>query len=365
MQEVFSDLPNAALLVGLLLTLPGLFIALGSVVVGPIIDRRGRLRTLFIGLVIYAVAGTSGLYLDNIWLLLAGRGLLGVGVAMIMTVVVTLAGDYFEGAEQKSFVGIQGVFMAAGGVVFVLLGGFLADVGWRMPFAVYGASILVLVVGFRTLKEPDRSQVQEGAAEGGGWTWVHRVLYLTAILSIIVFYTMPLQVPYLVKELGITENKYGGIALALVMMGGAISGLFYKRLRMRFSAPTLLFFTMLFMGVGLVFTHYADTYLALLQALFVAGLAAGLLMPNLSNWILEMTAPAIRGKAVGLMTSMIFLGQFLSPFVSNPLKQAFGITAGLQIIGIASMLLSVLFIIFHKPLSTPVTPMQVAGQRQG
>ncbi|MEL6538181.1 MAG: MFS transporter, partial [Bacteroidota bacterium] len=107
------------------------------------------------------------------------------------------------------------------------------------------------------------------------------------------------------------------------------------------------------------------SYGQLLGVLLIAGLAAGLLMPNMSNWILEMTAPSIRGKAVGLMTSMIFLGQFLSPFVSNPLKQAFGITTAIQYIGIASMLLSALFIIFHKPLSTPTAPLQVAGQRRG
>ena len=350
MERVYQDLPQAALWVGLILTLPGLFIAGGSMVVGPIIDRRGRLRTLYLGLALYALAGTSGLYLSHIGLMLLGRALLGIAVAMVMTVTVTLAGDYFQGTAQKKFVGVQGVFMSVGGVIFVLVGGFLADVGWRAPFALYSASLIILLLAVRYLPEPIRPKnVNQGLANSS-FTWVHTVLYVSAILSIILFYTVPLQVPYLVKELGITENKYGGIAISLVMLGSSLTGLFYSKLRGFLSAPTLLGLSFLVMGFGYVFVPYVSTYGALLGAIFISGLAAGLLMPNLSNWILEISPAHIRGKAVGLLTSMIFLGQFLNPFVSNPLKAAYGLGDTFLYIGTVGMALSLVLFFGRKRL---------------
>ena len=42
MQEYFANVPNSALLVRLVLTLPALFIAIGGLLAGHLIDRIGR-----------------------------------------------------------------------------------------------------------------------------------------------------------------------------------------------------------------------------------------------------------------------------------------------------------------------------------
>ena len=46
MTKAFSDLPNASSLVKLVLSFPGLFIALSAIVAGLIIDKFGRLKLL-------------------------------------------------------------------------------------------------------------------------------------------------------------------------------------------------------------------------------------------------------------------------------------------------------------------------------
>jgi len=99
----FSYLSNAEFLSKLILTLPALMTALFAPVAGYFTDRSGRKRVLLFSLILYAIAGTTGAYLSSIYLILAGRALLGMAVGALMTSVVTLIGDYFDGIERSRF----------------------------------------------------------------------------------------------------------------------------------------------------------------------------------------------------------------------------------------------------------------------
>ncbi|MEX0742256.1 MAG: MFS transporter, partial [Phycisphaeraceae bacterium] len=131
MAVAFEGQPSVDLLVRLMLTMPGLFIALLAPASGWLVDRFGRKPLLVWGTVLYAAAGSTGLYLDSLWAILVGRALLGVAVSAIMTAAVTLIGDYFTDTARHRFLGSQAAFMSAGGMVFLLAGGMLADVSWR------------------------------------------------------------------------------------------------------------------------------------------------------------------------------------------------------------------------------------------
>ena len=78
---VFQDVPDADLLVKLVLTLPALLIAIGAPFSGFLSDRWGRKPVLITALILYGLAGTSGYVLDSMFGILVGRALLGVAVA--------------------------------------------------------------------------------------------------------------------------------------------------------------------------------------------------------------------------------------------------------------------------------------------
>lgn len=137
MTKTFELQPNGAALVKLTLSFPGLFIALSAIIAGIIIDKIGRLKLLGAALIFYAVGGSSGYWLDNIYLILAGRALLGICVGITMTVVTTLVADYYQGKARQKFAGLQIAIMSIGGIIFITLGGILADIGWRVPFLLY------------------------------------------------------------------------------------------------------------------------------------------------------------------------------------------------------------------------------------
>jgi MFS family permease len=47
-------------------------------------------------------------------------------------------------AAHAQFLGLQAAFMGLGGMVFLTLGGYLADLNWRLPFLIYLLAWLIL-----------------------------------------------------------------------------------------------------------------------------------------------------------------------------------------------------------------------------
>jgi len=135
--EAFRGVPHVDLLAKLMLTLPALFIAVGAPLAGAIVDRFGRMGLLRGCLALYGFAGAAGYVLDDLYAILASRALLGVAIAGSMTTLTALVGDYFHGEERARFASLQSMSMSLGAMVFVGVGGLLADVSWRLVFLVY------------------------------------------------------------------------------------------------------------------------------------------------------------------------------------------------------------------------------------
>jgi MFS family permease len=113
------------------ITLPALFIVIGSPIAGIIVDRFGRKSLLLVSAILYGVAGSSGFYVEGLTPILVGRAVLGLAVAGVMVSATTLIADYYSGPARAAFMGLQAGFMGLGGVVFLTLGGALAQQNWR------------------------------------------------------------------------------------------------------------------------------------------------------------------------------------------------------------------------------------------
>lgn len=323
LKEAFSDLENAEFLSKLVISLPALFIAVVSPIVGQFIDRYGRLRFLIFGLVLYAVAGTSGYFLDDIYHILISRAFLGMSVACIMPVAVALIGDFFTGSERETMTALQGASMALGGVVFVGIGGVLADVSWQAPFLVYLASLLFLILVLIFLEEPKLDRTQFTSKNYfSGLTRIHYYLLGSGLLIMLVFYMIPLQIPFLLKSMGENEMKWIGLAMMTNTFSSIATAISYKLVRRYLSFSAVNGVLLIVMALGFIIIYSATSYWMVVGGLFTAGLGLGLFMPNFSLWILEITPVQIRGRVVGLVSSAIFLGQFASPYFIQPLQAA-------------------------------------------
>ncbi|MFP5358222.1 MAG: MFS transporter [Gammaproteobacteria bacterium] len=318
MQAVFADAPHAALLTRLVLTLPALFIVLAAPLAGYLVDRVGRRPLLLGASLLYVLAGSSGVLLDSLPQILVGRALLGVAVAGLMTSVTTLIGDYFDGLTRARILGAQGAFMSLGGVVFVLAGGLLADLHWRAPFLVYLAPLLLMPLILR-LPEPAR-HVHDPDLPLAAMPWrIVSVIYGSALLGMMIFYVIPVQLPYLLAERVGASSTAVGASIAVANVFGGLAGFGFGRVRGQMGPIPIVALVFALMSVGYALIGFAGGYPLVLLGLALAGMGLGLTIPNLSTWLTSLTPPHLRGRLVGGLTTAVFLGQFLSPLAVQPL----------------------------------------------
>ncbi len=331
MRQHFATVNNADYLVRLVLTAPALFIALGAPLVGVLIDKLGRKPLLTTVLMTYGISGSTGLYLNDIGLILIGRAMLGMSVAGVMVTATALIADYYTGAARGQFLGLQAAFMALGGVVFLTFGGFLADVNWRMPFLIYLVALLLVPCVVFFLLEPERGNfggVSQSSSEETSAKLPVILISLTysaALLSQMVFYMIPVQLPFYLKELVQANASQSGLAIAFATLFSAATSLLYQRIKARLNFITIYAIAFLNIAIGYGFISVGNSYPVVMLGLGVTGLGLGLLMPNMNFCLTSVTPGSARGRVLGGLTTSFFLGQFLSPLISQPLSQQIGL----------------------------------------
>ncbi len=345
-QQVFVDHPQSEILTKLILTIPALFIAVFSPVVGALIDRFGRLKLMFSSLILYGLAGTSGYFMNDLYSILVGRALLGIGVAGVMTTTITLIADYFEGTERNAFMGLQGAFVALGGVISITLGGLLAEISWQAPFLIYISAFIIFPPALIYLFEPDIKKFDQT-----GYTTITEqypktrvvIIFMTAFLGMMLFYIIPVQIPFYIKEQTGASNTLIGVAIACSTLSSAIVSLNYKRIKARWSFSTIYSFSFFFLGLGFLVIFFVVDYILLLLGLLIGGIGMGVLIPNSNVWVVTLSPKSMRGRIVGGLTTSIFIGQFVTPFLIQPVQLLTSTSGIFAFAGIGLLLISLAY----------------------
>ncbi len=126
-QEHFRD--TDPIYVQMIISMPAVFIALTNLFLFKPLSKRLRARTmLLIGLGFYVVFGCLAGAFSDIRLILICRGLVGIGVGILMPLSTGLISFYFTKDKQAELMGYASAMNMLGGVVATLIAGGLAMV---------------------------------------------------------------------------------------------------------------------------------------------------------------------------------------------------------------------------------------------
>ncbi|MCX7288574.1 MAG: MFS transporter [Rhodobacterales bacterium] len=99
-------------------------------------DLLGRRRILLLGIGLFAVASAFGALAQNLWLLIALRGVQGLGAAIMMALTIASVSDMVPKDRTGSAMGLLGTVSAIGTALGPSLGGLLINAfGWPAVFA--------------------------------------------------------------------------------------------------------------------------------------------------------------------------------------------------------------------------------------
>lgn len=315
-RDHFSDASDV--LVQLIVSLPALLIIVTNLVF-PRLCRWMKTRTLALtGLVLYVLAGAGCFFVDNIWILLCLRALLGLSVGMIMPLSTGLLAYYYPPEKQAGLMGLSGAMNQMGGVVATLLAGLLAGIQWNNAFLVY---LLGLIAAVMVLLFLPNERLNGGSRPSLELLKCFHPSVVGMFLVMVLFFIYPTRFAMSAHAgTDLSNNAITFIMVGLDMVAFLVGLVFGKvmenfRYGIKYMAP-----------IGFMLGYYLlsmGSSLPLLLAGSVAiGIANGVGVPYL-NTIASLKAGRTAASTVmPLLSAALYLGQFLSPLIVTPLCRA-------------------------------------------
>jgi MFS family permease len=337
LMEHFKHVENKDLLVPMILTAPGLCIALIAPFAGVLVDKYGRRKLLIYFTAIYGIGGILPFFLDGFNTVISGRLLLGVGEAFVLVIGNTLLGDYFAPKDRNKWLMVQGFFGSIAGTGLLSLSGFLSNQGWNYPFLVYGVSFVITFLSVFFIYEPQEkftSEIDTLSTEIEFPIKTTIFVFAVTLFFAILYFVYTIHFALALDAMGIKDKLQLGnmsaIASTAVPLGALLFKLVSKRPFWQQMALIFLFFTIGLTGIG----NSTNTTMALVTG-WIQQLGCGMTIAVLVAWALNLFHVQYRGRGMGFWTSAFFLGQFINPiFVSSITKFSGGILATFVTVGI-------------------------------
>nr|WP_229849715.1 MFS transporter [Streptomyces termitum] len=350
-QDHFAHVPGSEALVPVMLTIPALSLALLAPFAGVIVDRLGRKRLLIAATALYAVFGTAPLWLDSLPAIIASRVLVGITEAAIMTACTTLIGDYYSGELRDRYLALQTMCAAISATLFFVVGGALGAADWRAPFWLYAVGLLIAPVMARALPAPSSPHGEApGEPEAVRRPFPIRRMAGVCLITVFgaaVFYTVPVEMAYLLDDVGVESTGVIGAVTAGASAATVLGSVLFTRVpqRLRHHLPALFALC----AAGFLIMGLADGLPLLVVGAVVNCVGTGLLLPSLVTRAMGRLAFADRGRGMGLWTASFFLGQFLCPLVLLAAKGAVGgLATAVAFFGVATALLGAALLPSHR-----------------
>ncbi|MFD4507633.1 MFS transporter [Streptomyces sp. NPDC058457] len=342
MQEHFSAVPGAKALVPVVLTVPALALALLAPFAGVIVDRLGRVRLLVWATALYALLGTAPLWLDSLGAIVISRALLGIVEAGIMTCCITLIGDYYSGRQRERYLALQTMCASVSATAFFVIGGAAGSAGWRAPFWIYAVGLLLAPTMALTLSRPRPGGVTAPVEEATGEKTPFPVRRLAGICALtvfgaMVFYTVPVEMSYLLDDLGVKSTGVIGLATAVASAATVAGSVAFTRVSGDPAARLPLVFTLC--AAGFLVIALANSPAVVIVGAVLNCLGTGMLLPSLLTIAMSRLEYADRGRGTGLWLSAFFAGEFICPLVLIGLESAIGsLATAVGVLGLGALL---------------------------
>jgi MFS family permease len=347
-----ADPASAAIII----TTHAILIAICSPLIGIVIDRVGPKRPFVLGLVLYGLAGASGLFINSYWMLILGRVFFGIAVAAIFTSITVMILNLYKGAERNKVMGWRGSSNSFGGIIWPLLGGFLGRFSWHLPFAPYLVGIPLGILAIFAVPEVHQKKVQDTEEESnkGSVLQIFKdvpvlfVIYGLMFWSNILLYAIVVFLPQLLEKIEISNPFHIGLFLSIGALSAGLTSLRYGKIKERLPYKSIIVIALALWAAGFATISQVSSAWPTIPAIALFGVGLGMVMPAVMVWVGESVPLSFRGRVTAYLGTFGFVGQFCSPLIFRPIVLVLGLNSVFLVAGGACAVICLLFLILMR-----------------
>ena len=298
------------------LVLPAIVVMFFGPLIGRITSGFDQKKVLVGALLLTALTGAAGGVAPNYTWMLITRAGLGFTTAAVLCAATTAIATHYDGPSRGKMIGAQMATNTFGGVVFVLLGGLLAELSWRGAFSLYLLAIPIALAAFG-LCWSSRSDGLAGDKVKYNLSTDYEPITFIAI-AMTAFYLIPTQIPFL--NTAINSASGAGLAIATGTLMSGVASLSARKIGSIVSDKTVLWLGMAFIILGLVEIALSSTLFAAVIAAGLVGIGFGLIIATCATLIMKDANPANRNSKSGWIASALYAGQVFAVLIAVSLE---------------------------------------------
>lgn len=327
--ELSTIFPHATELdIQMLTSLPSLLIIPFVLLAGKLAEKRDFIRLLRVGLWLFAASGVLYLFSSRMWQLMAVSALLGIGAGLIIPLSTGLISRYFTGEYRVRQFGYSSAITNMTLVVATAVTGYLAEVHWRLPFAVYLLPLISLVLSAYLKKDAASVTIKQAAAiippiqstpviSGKYGIHIRHLVQLMLFYGLVTYVVLAVtfNLPFLMEAHHFSSGN-SGLMISLFFLAIMAPGFMLDNLVKLLGNKTKLY-SLLAIAIGLLLIWISPTEWLIVPGCILVGLGYGIIQPLIYDKTVDTAIPQKTTLALAFVMVMNYLAILLSPFITD------------------------------------------------
>jgi len=303
--------------------------AVTQLIVSPIagrwVDRFGRKRMIIIGLIIFGMSEFLFGIGKTVEVLFISRMLGGVSAAFIMPAVTAFIADITMVETRAKALGYMSAAVSTGFIVGPGIGGFLAEIGTRVPFffaAIF--AILAAILSIILLSEPERNPENEEVT--GNKLGIKRIFAPMYFVSFMIIFISQFGLAAFESLFGLfADHKFGFTPkdIAIMIAGGGIVGAIvqvalFDRLTKWVGEIRLIRYSLILSTILVFLTTIVNSYFTILLVTITVFVGFDLMRPAVTMYLTKIAGNE-QGFVGGMNSMFTSIGNVIGPIVGGML----------------------------------------------